>query len=253
MREKHALVIKFGGSQATGMEGAKADYLHSFLSDLGSDILCSYNHIGLVIGGGPRVRALQSQVVTDHEKNMVARQVMWDHAETLKQVAASLGLQTADCVPHTVEEVEWMLKVDINPVVVVSWLKDGQSSDTSSVILAEAWRRQRNMAELVILSNVAYIFTQDPSLIGARAIRRSNVKRLVREGVLSDDPSTFTPGGHVVMDAVAVSKLVKHDNTKIPLLFGHGANSTDVRRFLRKVDPEEGTLLNDCYGETIYC
>jgi uridylate kinase len=252
MKEK-ALVLKFGGSQATGMEGADASYLHSFLSHIGIDLLKSYDRVGLVIGGGPRVRVLQASVEGDTAKDMIAKEAMWEHAETLRQVAGSLGLETVSRVPHSPEEMNHILKTDNNPVIAMSWLQDGQSSDTSSIMLAEKWRKEIGQAEIVILSNIAYIFTDDPrNNTMAKAIARSNVRRLVKEKVLSDDPKNFVPGGHVVIDPVGVSKLVSGHNSEMPLLFGHGGAPVEVLRFLTGHQQEQGTVLHDQYDHTAY-
>lgn len=253
MSREKALVLKFGGSQATGMEGADASYLHDFLSHIGTDLLRSYDHVGLVIGGGPRVRVLQASVEGDTAKDMIAREAMWEHAETLRQVAGSLGLETVDRVPHSPEEMNQILKLDKSPVIAMSWLQDGQSSDASSIMLAEKWRKEIGEAEIVILSNIAYIFTDDPRKNSlAKAIARSNVRQLVKEKVLSDDPKSFVPGGHVVIDPVGVSRLVSGRNSEMPLLFGHGAAPVEVLRFLTGHPQEKGTVLHNSISQTVY-
>lgn len=253
MKEKKALVIKFGGSEATGMEGARKDYLYDFLQSIGSDVFDTYDHIGLVIGGGPRVRALQANVEGDTAKNLVAREVMWEHAETLRDVANAVGLQTVASVPHSPEEMYDLLNTDKSQTIVMSWLKDRQSSDASSILLLEKWAQEIRTAEIVILSNVAYIFTHNPNEVTtARAIIRSNVNQLVRERVLSDDPNSFKPGDHVVIDPVAVSILVRNNNKQIPLFFSHGNNPGDVGKFLTGEQPHYGTLLHNKYSKTVY-
>lgn len=252
MRE-NSLVIKFGGSQATSIEGAKADYLYGFLNSLGTSLLNSYAHIGLVIGGGPRARALQAQVKGVSQKNLVTRQVMWEHAETLADVSRSLGLSTVKDVPHSPEEMDHILRSDKARVVALSWLQDGQSSDASSISLAEIWMKEIHSAQVVILSNVAYIFTNNPNVVAtARAITRSNVRQLVKEGVLTDDPRSFIPGDHVVIDPVAVSRLVRNENIAIPLYFGHGADPVNVKVFLNGMQTNKGTILNKKYVRTEY-
>lgn len=239
---ERAIVIKFGGSYATTMEGANREYLHSFLAEL-IGLLQDYQRIGLVIGGGPRIRALQQTVDGDHQKNMIAREALWEHAEDLKSVIEELGF-AAEPVPHDFAAALETLAHQTSPVVVVSWLADGQSTDTSAVTLAETWQTQGYEAVIVILSNVANIFTADPRVIpDAQPITHSSVQHLVEEGVLLNDPATFKPGMSVTIDPVAVSRLEAMGEKAPSVWFGNGADKEGVKEFIRHGRAQTGTTL----------
>ena len=87
-----AITLKLGGSEATSAEGANYEYLYSFIDQI-ANTLNTFDKIGLIIGGGPRIRVLQKTVDTDYEKDMIAREAMWGHAETLSEVASNLGFE----------------------------------------------------------------------------------------------------------------------------------------------------------------
>ncbi|MEP7166362.1 MAG: hypothetical protein ABI758_00105 [Candidatus Woesebacteria bacterium] len=251
--KEKACVIKIGGSGATDMNGASKPNLIALLTEIGIPELSKYSRLALGIGGGPRVRALQATKETDHEKDMVARDVMWEHAEDLLAVAASLGLVTVPGIPHSPEEMMHIARNQKQPVVAMSWLKDKQSSDTSALMLAMEWQRQGYDTELVILSNVLHIFTADPKHDPeARPISRSSVPLLVKENVLIDDPEKFRPGMNVTIDPVAVSHLVRQENEKLDLMFTGMSNGRNVNAFLSGYEPDMGTVLRPSIEQTVY-
>lgn len=254
MQEKQkALVIKFGGSVATNIEGANEHYLRNFFEHLGLDVLSSVDRLGLLIGGGPRVRELQKSVSTNYEKDMIAREAMWEHAESLRTVAEELGLDPTEAVPHSSKELLEMLPDLENKTVVASWLKDGQSSDASAISLAEAWVNQGYEAAVVILSNVAHIFTADPKKDdSAKPISYSSVDQLVKEGVLIDDPSKFTPGMSVTIDPIAVRTLKDMRDEAPTVFFGNSESYDDVRSFLIGESIQSGTILDPAQNNTEY-
>jgi len=246
---KKALVIKFGGSSATNAEGADREYLQSFLTSI-EEYLSGFEKIGLIIGGGKRIRLLQETVATNYEKDMIAREAMWEHAETLREIAQEIGLDPVDQVPHSLEELK-LLQTQEGRTVTSSWLKDGQSSDTSAILMAEMWLEEGYEALVVILSNVAHIYTADPKKdYLARPIAVSSVQNLVDEKVLSQDK--FIPGMSVTIDPVAVSILTSLGDGAPSIFFGDSADVDGVASFLQGEDVESGTVLDPSIKETKY-
>lgn len=252
MKER-ALIIKFGGSVATTPDGANKDYLRSFLKGLGLDLLRSYQRVGLVIGGGSRVRALQKGLETDYQKDMIAQGALWEHAQDLLSVAGEVGLETVDRIPHSRTEAYQMVAHQQKPVLAMSWVTTGQSTDAAAVMLSEMWQQRQYKAEIVILSNVFHILTGDPKQdITARPIRSSSVERLVEEGVLIDNPDDYKSGMNVTIDPVAVRNLLVM-NEQIPsLFFGHANDIASVIAYLLGKIPENGTVLKPTNLSTVY-
>lgn len=252
MTKERALILKFGGSSATNMEGANTEYLSSFLGGI-LDLLQAYDRVGVIIGGGPRIRELQKTVETNTEKDLIAREALWEHAEQLRKVAEDLGLETFPNIPHSPAEVHLALQEQMEKVIAVSWLNEGQSTDASAVFLAEEWKDQGYEAVIVILSNVLHIFTADPkSNPDAAPIQSSSVSLLVKEGVLLNDPEKFRPGMNVTIDPVAVSHLEKQGKKAPAVFFGDSQDITGVRQFLSGENPETGTVLRPDIRQTSY-
>ncbi|PWU24142.1 hypothetical protein C5B42_00575 [Candidatus Cerribacteria bacterium 'Amazon FNV 2010 28 9'] len=252
MNKEKALVLKFGGSGATTIEGANVEYLTSFLSSL-VDVFSQYERIGLIIGGGPRIRSLQKTVNTDYEKNMIAREALWEHAEQLLDVIIELGLEAVPVIPHSIDEAIQIINLQLGKVVVLSWLKEGQSTDASAIFLADEWQFQGYEATIVILSNVTHIFTSDPKIDPqAKSIQSSNVKALVEQNILVDDPLAFKPGMNVTIDPVAVAHLLEMEDNAPKIFFGDYKDAESVRAFLLGLVPQNGTILSTQCVKTIY-
>ncbi len=241
-----AVVVKFGGSQATTLEGANSEYLRNFLGEIAPLLLKHFAHAAFVIGGGPRVRLEQQKYQTNEEKDQAGMRLLREHAAQLSEVARSVGLSVANTVPKNEEELRRLTQQNHAFALALGGLKTGQSTDTAAVTAAEAFQDIGYEAMVVVLSNICHIFTTDPKLnADARPIRRATLQRLVDERVLANDPSKFIPGMSVALDPVAVSRLQKRERQgkSIPLWFGHGDDVENTKHFLARKSVKSGTEL----------
>lgn len=246
-----AITLKLGGSEATSAEGANYEYLYSFIDQI-ANTLNTFDKIELIIGGGPRIRVLQKTVDTDYEKDMIAREAMWGHAETLSEVASNLGFEKI-AVARSLDEAIALANDDETRVITMSWLKSGQSSDASSILLAREWWNQEYETFIVILSNVLNIFTADPKKNdNTRAIASSSIDNLVTEGVILNNPDQFVPGMNVPIDPVAISLLQQLGSSAPDVFFGSGNDTEGVLSFLKGRKPETGTVLSTRNKVTAY-
>lgn len=251
---EQALVLKFGGSSSTTMEGANPEYFLPFFKEMQDVLTQHYARLALVIGGGPRIRALQAGVEGDREKDTVAIRALREHAQQLGNFARKSGFSVEAEVPQNEEHAREIFARDRASVITIGGLKTGQSTDTAAVTAAEMFRDQGYEALVVILSNVWRIFTADPKTHPeALPIRRASLNTLVREGVLHNDPAQFRPGMNVTIDPVAVHKLQNQNGRgHIPLWFGHGQDQSNLRRYATNTVPENGTSIVDGNLETEY-
>lgn len=248
-----AIIFKFGGSSATTMEGTNKDYIRSFFSALKMDLPKLYDRIILVIGGGPRIRALQETVEGDSAKNLIAREALWEHAQALLEVSKEFGWDVTPVVPHSAEEAEKMIASKKDGVMAMSWLRDGQSTDASAVLAARGLQEAGYGVTMVMLSNINRIFTADPKKDPqAKPISVTSVPLLVNEGVFIDDPKAFKPGMHIALDPVAVSLLNGYGDTAPTIFFCHGADTKNTHAYLTGETFHDGTLLDPQQKKTRY-
>lgn len=252
-REK-ALILKFGGSSSTTMDGANPEYFLPFFDEVKDALTKHYARLALVIGGGARIRALQKGIESDAQKDAIAIQALRDHASQLGTFARESGLSVSSHIPHNEHHAREVIAQDDATAVVLGGLKVGQSTDTVAVTAAEIFRDQGYDAMVIILSNVWRIFTADPKVVpDARPIRKAALDQLVHDGVLLNDPALFRSGMSVTVDPVAVSKL-QHRGTGpfIPVWFGHGQDRENVLHTVRSQEPTNGTQIVESAKETEY-
>lgn len=240
-----AVVLKFGGSRATDDTGINTDYFSRFFANIDRNCLNSRDQIALVIGGGPKVRAMQKTVEGNANKDRIAREVLWENAETLRQLAEEQGLGPVAPIPHSTEEARALLADPAYRSVAMSWLQEGRSTDATALLIAEEWIQRGYDTMVVILSNVARIFTADPRQFDdAEPIAAANVEDLVANGVLLGNPEDFTPGMNVTIDPVAVHTLLRLGQAAPLLYFGHGDDFESINQFLASGEANNGTLIS---------
>ncbi len=248
-----ALIVKFGGSSSTTMEGANPEYFLPFFNDVKEALTQHYARLALIIGGGPRVRALQAGVTEDREKDQIGIRALREHAAQLRTFARESGLSVAEYVPQDEQHAREIVSADKAFAVAFGGLKVGQSTDTVAITAAEIFQDEGYEALVVVLSNIARIFTADPKLEpNARPIRRASLDRLVEEGVLVNDPAKFRPGMNVTLDPVAVHRLQQRGTLRPDIWFGHGQDRTNVAHVARRVEPNDGTQIVSYDLETEY-
>lgn len=250
-----AAVIKFGGSNATTLEGANVEYLSGFLREVAPLLLSMYARAILSIGGGPRVRVEQQRYTTNEEKDTAGIRIIREHAHQLVSIARSIGLSVASSVPRNERELRELVHNHREFALVLGGLKTGQSSDAAAVTAAEVLQDEGYDAVIVMLSNIRHIFTADPKVnAGARPIQRASIDALVADGVVVNDPKLFVPGMNVALDPVAVSRLQERGRRGKPirLWFGHGSDVANAKRFLSGKPVQGGTELVSRNKRTAY-
>lgn len=250
---ERAIVIKFGGSAATNEDGANKTYLRAFFTALGPDFQKLFSRAAFVIGGGPRVRRLQSTVSTQKEKDEIGMLALQEHAAQLGEVIQEFGMSTESSVPGTPEQAKQLFAKQKKFAIALGGLQIGQSTDTVGVTAAEHFAAQNLHAQIVILSNVWRIFTADPKTDPlARPIQRSNVHQLIAENVLIDDPSRFRSGMSVTIDPVATHRLSLQNEKAPTVFFGHAEDTKSIAELMRGQTPTNGTLLHPRFSKTEY-
>jgi uridylate kinase len=215
-------VIKFGGSFATNQETGllKESYFEDFFRVFANILIEQYAKVGLVIGGGPRVRRDQADAgnVSAGEKDRVAQSIMWQNAEKLRQIAGDYRLRVPSRVPHSQDEALRMILDHHYSVMIASWLKEGQSSDAVAAFLlrqlTDALRRTESPEEIwpliVILSNVPFLFDKDPDKhTDSQPISFATLSTLEKSGIISSKLEDFDSGMNVPIDPVAVNRLLR--------------------------------------------
>src|SRR3990167_2099974 len=101
-------VVKFGGSFATNPDSGEIqpDYFEKFFSEFASVLIDRYAKIGLIVGGGPKVRREQRAAgdISSPAKDRLAKVMMHKNAETLRWMAGDYGLNVAPRVPKNENE-----------------------------------------------------------------------------------------------------------------------------------------------------
>ena len=258
-------VVKFGGSFATDPETGviKQDYFEDFFRTFASVLLEHYAKIGLIIGGGPRVRRDQRAAgdISSGAKDRLAKHMMLENAEVLRQLAGSHGLKVASAVPNSPAMAAALARDHTHDVISASWLKEGQSSDTSAVLLLQLFAQELARTtdpkdiELLamILSNVLFICTADPKLDkNARPISFATFPALIERGVLSKNTDDFRPGMSVPIDPVAVHDLLELEEAgHVPVVYytdGQQTNFPSINSILKgepfdENNPRNGTRI----------
>lgn len=241
--KEKAIVIKFGGSGVIDSYGVKSEYICSFLRYLSPTILSTFAHAFFVIGGGKRVREQQSSVTTQEDKDTIGIKVTQEHAEQLRVLIAEFGIPISSVIPTSLEMARQIAN-NGDFALALGGLRIGQTTDAVAVTAAEILQEQQYQAEIVILSNVLSIFTDDPNRNPqARAIKRASIDHLIKLGILSDNPADFRSGMNVTIDPVAVSRL-NGNNHNISVYFGHGEDFLSIKQYLIGEIPQNGTIIN---------
>lgn len=273
-KKARAVVIKFGGSFATDPKTGKVieEYFHKFFQEFGEALKARYDKIGLVIGGGQKVRSNQKAArgASAAEKHRLAQKDMWDNAEVIRRLAGEYGLDVALFVPKNPEEAKVLAHDGQRNTGVVSWLQEYQTSDTSAVMLlhlfSEALEKSHDPKDIeamaVILSNVPFIFTADPNKdFNAKPISYASLSQLVDAEFISARKEDLVEGMSAPIDPVAVHKLLElekagHDTT---LYFADGRtdNFSSIREILTgapfdESKPRLGTRIRSNATEILY-
>lgn len=238
---KSALVLKFGGSATTTLDGLNLVYLADFFARLDLDLTKIFEKVVLVVGGGSRSR--QALATAGPE---AALAVTRDHAHELNLALRQLDLSgltqgvVAGLVPTNHQELR--AAIIESQLVAVGGLELGQSTDAVALSAAQILDELGCEVAIVVLSNVAAIYTQDPKKAPeAKQIACATLDQLVELGVLVDNPSAFKHGMNVPLDPIAVHRYANINHQ--PLYFAGAADIEGVRNFLTHGEQNSGTLV----------
>jgi hypothetical protein len=215
------------------------------------------------------VRNLQDTAevgISDDEKDALARDLLWEHARDLRDLASKIGLNVNEKIPHSLEDLDILVN-SLEQVLVLSYLIPGRSTDMNAVaflqaLLKASGENQERLAKeheavLVILSNVVYMYANgDPNLADsqARPIQSSSIKHLVEDGILVEGKAEWRPGMSAPIDPVAVEALVELERQyeALTVYFGHGKDFESLTAVLRGETPPRGTILRPNALETVF-
>lgn len=244
-KEKSAAVIKFGGSASTNERGANPDYFAPTLASIHRELRETFSRAVLVIGGGPRVRAAQANVHTDAEKDRIGMEILREHGSQLAEFATRSGLDADSRIARNEDEAKRLIADSEAFSLVLGGLKKGQSTDAVAITAAEYLLPLYENVRVAILSNVWRVFTADPKTNpDARPLVETDLQQLIELGVLFDDPKKFVSGMNIVLDPVAVAKLLQIPPNHFPeIWFGHADDKQNLRNFLVGKKTNNGTRI----------
>ncbi|MFH1967459.1 MAG: hypothetical protein ABIJ03_03050 [Patescibacteria group bacterium] len=244
MSKEKAIVIKFGGSASTDLDGANIEYFDDFFQEIGPLIMATMAKAAFIIGGGPRVRELQKVCNDPDEKDRIGIQATQQHAWQMGEVAKKHGLSVIPSVPTSPDEAKKIISGNAEFAIALGGLQIGQSTDAVALETAAIFKDQGLEPIIVILSNVLYIFTEDPKVNpDAQPIVSASIGSLIDRGILAKGKEHWKPGMNWAFDPVATDIL---GNLADPykILFTHAKNLDDVKRFIEGKSVEEGTVVD---------
>lgn len=236
MTKKRAIVLKFGGSATVDVEGLNLAYITRFLRELDVDLRQLFDKAVFVVGGGKRARqAFQSGGV------QAAIEVTQEHALQLDGALCGFGYNCLGYVPTSPSQLEPAI-TQANFGVAVGGLEVGQTTDAVAMSAAEVLDSLGYQVTIIVLSNVAAIYTADPRTeLTAKPIKYASLSWMIEQGILLDNPAQFSDGMSVPLDPVAVSRYSKLQQHQ--LLFCSADDVLSVRQLLMNEEVTNGTLL----------
>jgi uridylate kinase len=249
MKEK-ALVIKFGGSHATNLDGVNSEYIHWFFESLGSSFKKVFVQAAFVIGGGNRVRKLQKNGKSDKEKDKIGMNTLREHSSQMRSILIDNGIDVCDHIPTNYKDANSTIKNLKNYAICFGGLEVGQSTDAVAITAAELFEELGYEVSIIVLSNVDRIFTDDPNINNqAYPIKKSSVDMLVNEGVLVDEKKLWKPGMSISLDPIAVKKLSRLLAT---LFFASAKDLNNINNFIFNKELDNGTMISYKNRKTEY-
>ncbi len=243
MEKEKAIIIKFGGSASTNLEGASAEYFNNFFQELGPLIMATMARAAFIVGGGPRVRELQKASDDPDEKDRIGIRATQEHAAQMGEVAKEHGFSVVPGVPTSPKEARELMSNNDEFAIALGGLQIGQSTDAVAMEAAAIFREQGYEPLIVILSNVLYIYTADPKVDpNAEPIAEASISALTERGILAKGKKHWRPGMNGAFDPVATEALSELDEP-YKMLFTHAHNTADVQNFIEEEKVNEGTIV----------
>lgn len=209
------IVLSLGGSLVNTEQGIDMEYLSQIQRILSEN----ENAFGIVVGGGfearKRAKELRSKGATEFECDEAAIKVTRKNAKKLISVLGKLAY------PKVVKDFKEARKLATSyKIIVMGGTIPGITTDTDSVLLAEALRANK----LINISNTDGIYDSNPKENpNAKKYSRLNYEQLIDLAIKSDKR---TAGTNFIFDLLACKLLAR---SKIEAHFVSGRNLEDVR------------------------
>lgn len=211
------IVLSLGGSLVNTEQGTDAAYL----SKIRAIVIASKSNFGIVVGGGFEARkiarALREKNATEFECDEAAIAVTWKNAAS---VIKALGKFAYPKVIKDFANARKLAATGKYKVVVMGGTVPGITTDTDSVLLAEALKAQK----LVNISNTDGIYDSNPKdNPTAKKFASMTYDQLIELAIKSDKR---TAGTNFVFDMLACKLIAR---SRIETHFVSGKNLDDVK------------------------
>lgn len=211
------VVLSLGGSLVNTEQGTDKAYLASIKSIIAS----SKSSFGIVVGGGfearKTARALREKGATEFECDEAAIAVTWKNAAS---VIKALGKLAYPKVIKDFANARKLAATGKSKVVVMGGTVPGITTDTDSVLLAEALKAQK----LINISNTDGIYDSNPKdNPAAKKFASMTYDQLIELAIKSDKR---TAGTNFVFDMLACKLIAR---SKIETHFVSGKNLDDLK------------------------
>ncbi len=208
------IVLSLGGSLVNTEQGIDKEYL----AKIKEIVLKNSNNFGIVVGGGFEARknakALREKHASEFECDEAAIKITWKNATLLIRTLGTIAY------PKVIKDFKKARKLATkHKIVVMGGTIPGITTDTDSVLLAEALKAQR----LVNISNIDAIYDTNPKeKQNAKKYSNLTYEELVELAIKSDKR---TAGTNFIFDLLACKLLAR---SKIEAHFVSGRNIKDI-------------------------
>ncbi|MBD3397703.1 UMP kinase [Candidatus Micrarchaeota archaeon] len=222
-----AVVISLGGSMVNGTGDPDINFLKKFKS-----LLKGKEKIGIVVGGGKIARDYV-KAASNFSKNQFWGDTLAVYATRLNSALVTRAFAKEAC-PVVFQDFESAaIASEEYRIVVMGGTIPGITTDTDSVLLAEAMNANR----VINISNVDGIYDSDPRKNkNAKMFRKMSFKQLLDLANASDKRA---PGTNFVFDVIACKLAAR---TKMELHFVGGKNIQDLPKAM-KGKTHRGTII----------
>ncbi|MFH1785496.1 MAG: UMP kinase [Candidatus Micrarchaeota archaeon] len=221
------IVLSLGGSLVNTEKGTDRDYVLRIKEIISRN----ENKFGIVVGGGfgarKVARKMRDKGKSEFECDEAAIKITWKNAQTVADIFEDMAY------PKTIKDFKKARKEADAKVIVMGGTIPGVTTDTDSVLLAEALRSRR----LINISNTAGIYDSNPKEnLDAKKFDKMTYDELIDLAVKSD---RRTAGTNFVFDLLACKLIAR---SKIETHFVSGKNLDDVEKAING-EVHSGTVV----------
>ncbi len=222
------IVLSLGGSLVNTENGTDKDYILR----IKEIIARNENKFGIVVGGGfgarKKARKMREKGKSEFECDEAAIKITWKNAQAVADVFGGTAY------PKAIKDFKKARKESNAKVIVMGGTIPGVTTDTDSVLLAEALGSKH----LVNISNTDGIYDSNPKENpNAKKFDRMTYDELIDLAVKSD---RRTAGTNFVFDMLACKLIAR---SKIVTHFVSGKNLEDVKNAIAG-KPHGGTVVS---------